>query len=132
MRSIEELIKASLEELGKIGKEDECNGSGGKQASKLIYPKKRAGETRISEQEARLLLIRELENQDDWYYSIETPTSKLYRFGDKDNPQIDDEHGMSARFDITLYDKTFQRKHFIELKYGNVQTVKKDFLKLFL
>jgi hypothetical protein len=128
MKSIEEMIKASLEELKKIG--NECDRSGSKQTSKLIYPKKRNNDKRISEQEARLLLIRELEKQDDWYYSVETPTSKLYCFSNKDNPRIVGEGALSARFDITLYDKMFERKHFIEFKNENVKTVKKDFLKL--
>ena len=130
------IINESLEELKQIGSE---NGKlNNKQMCKLIFPKyccgKHESEKRVSEQEARLLFIRELEKQGNCYYSIETPTSKLYNFSDKNKPIIIEKDtekiGQSASFDLTLYDKDYKRKHFIEFKNGNVNTVKKDFLKL--
>jgi hypothetical protein len=138
MSTVEEMIIASLKELAKIA--NEKDGKPTEQESRLLFPKyfcgKHADEKRISEQEERLLFIRELEKQNEFYYSIETPTSKLYKFSDKNKkecePQIVSiaEGGQSASFDLTLYDENFTRKHFIEFKNGNVNTVKKDFLKL--
>ena len=135
MEAIEVIIKESLKELKQIGSENEKSNI--LQKSKLIFPKyccgEHKGEKRVSEQEARLLFIRELEKKDHfYYYSIETPTSKLYNFSDKNGPIIipdNGKNGQSASFDLTLY-KENKRRHFIEFKNGNVNTVKKDFLKL--
>ena len=138
--TVEKMIIASLRELAKIANE---NGKAIKQQeSKLIFPKyccgKHEGEKRVSEQESRLLFIRELEkqNETEFYYSIETPTTKSYKFSDKIEKEYDpnivavDIGGQSASFDLTMYDNSLERKHFIEFKNGNVDTVKKDFLKL--
>lgn len=132
MKTIEKIIKASLDELAKITNEEKTEKTG--QKSKLIFPKYRSDKVRISEQEARLLFIRELEKEEDkFYYSIETPTSKMYNFSeDKNAPKIvvKGQSGRSASFDLTIYDTKFNRKHFVEFKNENVDTVKKDFLKL--
>lgn len=142
--SVEDLIEKSLQELQKIGVENEISDK--KQESKLIFPKycvgKHEQEKRVSEQEARFLFVRELEdtnNKHCFYYSVETPTKLSYKFSDKNiknyEPQIVsvEEGGQSASVDVTLYEKgtnEFERKHLIEFKQGNVKTCKKDFLKL--
>ncbi len=131
MCKIEDLIKSSLQELQKIGWENKYN----EQESKLIFPKKGDETKRISEQEARFLFVRELEKLEnkDFYYSIETPTLEKYSgFSKGIEPKINTE-GRSGSIDVTLYEKdndTFIRKHLIEFKQGNVDTCKKDFLKL--
>lgn len=144
-KKLGDLIKKSLIELAKITNETEQREKEEqekpKQESKLIFPEYRNGnhknKKRVSEQEARLLFIRELEKEEDkFYYSIETPTAKLYNFSeDKNAPKIvfKGQSGRSASFDLTIYkvekDK-FKRVHFVEFKNENVDTVKKDFLKL--
>ena len=145
--NVEELIIKCLNELKRISSEGEIIKD---QKSKIIFPKYYVGEhalndntkKRISEQEARFLLTREIElgENTDYYYSIETPTKNRYTgFANKDeNPVIlnhDDSAGRSASVDLSLYiyDKEnddFIRKHLIEFKQGNPKTCKKDFLKL--
>ena len=136
MKTIENIIKDSLFELKNIACENKNENK--KQKSRLIFPKKREPNSiRISEQEARFLFIRELEiqeNKHSFYYSIETPTNKIYRFsenGKQIEPKIGE--GKSASIDVTLLTKEndiFCRKHLIEFKQGNVNTCRKDFLKL--
>ncbi|GHT57120.1 hypothetical protein AGMMS49982_24130 [Bacteroidia bacterium] len=130
----EKLIKASLEELVRIDSE------GGEpptsSSSRLIFPITRNKERRVSEQEAKFLFAKQLENQTDFYYSVETPTEETYRFSGVPEPQIDPD-GLSARIDICLYKKVgskYEREHLIEFKAHNVDVAdfKKDFLKLFL
>jgi tetratricopeptide (TPR) repeat protein len=134
-KQIEKLIINSLQELKNLT--SESNSANKIQKSKLIFPKKRLPNSkRISEQEARFLFVRELEVNEinQFYYSIETPTENIYQFskaGKKIEPEIN--VGQSARIDVTLYKKVeekFYRKHLIEFKQGNVDTCKKDFLKL--
>jgi hypothetical protein len=137
MKTVEEIIKASLEELLKIG--SEVTGAG-KSTSKLIFPQYRKEEDkdakqRVSEQEARFLFVRELEKEsNEYYYSVETPTTKKYRFSGQENPKIDTT-GQSGNFDVCLYEKfgdVFERKYFIEFKALNPDkdSISKDFLKL--
>jgi len=135
MKAVEELIKNSLKELKKIACENQEPSKD--QRSKLIFPQycggKQKGEKRISEQEARLLFIQELEKQEVYYYSVETPTKKSYKDFSTNEPKIGEKDGRSASVDVTLYTKVndkFSRKHLIEFKFGNVKTCKKDFLKL--
>jgi CRISPR/Cas system-associated protein Csm6 len=102
--------------------------------ARIIYPAKRDETTRVSEQEAKLLLIRELEKQDDYYYSVEAPTGKCYKFQGQDVPIVDDD-GRSGNIDICIYKANnvgFVREHLIEYKAHNVEldSFLKDFLKL--
>lgn len=134
---LENLIKQSLIELAKIANESDGKKLVKKQTSKLIFPIYSSGKKRVSEQEARFLFVRELENSENFkgYYSIETPTSDLYKFSDKDDREFEPKkgEGKSASFDLTIYDvydKKFIRANFIEFKNENVYTIKKDFLKL--
>jgi len=142
-----DLIKESLQELQKINCENKISDKNSE--SRLIFPKYCVGKDkhkdtkRISEQEARFLFVRILENQKSFYYSVETPTKERYKDFSKRNkdssenkPDIAGENeGRSASIDVTLYEKdddnnNFCRKHLIEFKQGNVETCKKDFLKL--
>ena len=116
--TIEALIEKSLKELSKIGEENNIRQNA---ESRLIFPKKRKGEKRISEQELRFLLARELEKQKEFYYSMETPTEKEYAFTGE-NP-------LSARIDLCLHNSKGNRISLIELKYDNVE-VRNDFEKL--
>lgn len=131
---LENLIKQSLIELAKIANERDGKKSVKEQTSKLIFPIYSSGEKRVSEQEARLLFTRELENSKDFngFYSIETPTTDLYKFSNQGDKEFEPKkgEGKSASFDLTIYDTEFNRKHFIEFKNGNIDTIKKDFLKL--
>lgn len=135
MKTVEELIKKSLQELKMIACENQEPNNA--QSTKLIFPQYcgglKQGNKRISEQEARLLFIRELEKQEVYYYSVETPTKKSYKDFSTNEPKIGEKGGRSASVDVTLYTKgnnKFSRKHLIEFKFGNVDTCKKDFLKL--
>ncbi|MDR2580528.1 MAG: hypothetical protein LBC85_05990 [Fibromonadaceae bacterium] len=118
--TIETLIENSLKELSRIGKEDEIQQNA---ESQLIFPKYRNGKKRISEQELRFLLIRELEKQKEFYYSVETPTKEEYVFSGSI------ENSLSARIDLCLHNPKGKRVNLIELKYDNVD-VRNDFLKL--
>jgi len=116
--AIEKLIENSFKELLKIGEENAIKQNA---ESRLIFPKKRDGEKRVSEQELRFLLARELEKQKDFYYSVEVPTEDEFSFtGD---------YPLSARTDLCLYNSKGKKISLIELKYKNVN-VKNDFLKL--
>jgi hypothetical protein len=117
---IETLIENSFKELLRIGKENAIQQDA---KSRLIFPKKRDDKKRISEQELRLLLVWELENQKEFYYSVETPTEDKYVFsGSGERPA-------SARIDLCLHDLNGNRVSLIELKYKNVD-VRNDFFKL--
>jgi hypothetical protein len=89
----------------------------------LIFPEKRDGSLRISEQEAKLLFVQHL-TMDRRLFSVETPTRETYR-----------QTGLtplSARVDITLYDGDRQPEAHIELKAHNapVENIRKDLEKL--
>jgi len=127
--NVEDLIKNCLQELQKIGWENKIK----TQNSKLIFPKYRNKKQRRSEQEARLLFIRELEKPEkpNFYYSIETPTNDIYKDFRGKAPKIGT--GKSGNVDVTLYTKgidKFEREHLVEFKFDNVDTCRKDFLKL--
>lgn len=146
MLPIENIIQACLTELSKIANEEDKDNSN-QQSSKLIFPQylngKHQKQKRVSEQEVRLLFIRELEIfesiESKFYYSIETPTRERYKFSDKNYVKSDNNNkkfkpeigkGQSASFDLTIYNDKFERVNFIEFKNDNVDTVEKDFLKL--
>jgi hypothetical protein len=105
-----------------------------KSDSKLIFPPYReTEERRVSEQEARFLFVKQLEKQKEFYYSVETPTSKKYRFGENpEHPRISD-NGRSGSMDVSLYKtKAGKPVSHIEFKAHNVKThgFLKDFVKL--
>ena len=107
---------------------------------KIIYPCYRQKEDktkiRISEQEIKQLFIQTLiKDQNDFYFSVETPTKNRYSDFTSNEPKVyrNEMSGRSACLDLCLYDKNFNRKHLIEFKAKNPdeKDIKKDFLKLF-
>lgn len=93
--------------------------------SRLIWPVTRAGGTRISEQESKILFCHHLD-QSPWFYSIETPTLETYVQSGR-TP-------ISGRIDITLYSdqSSSTRQVNIELKAHNQpsENIRKDLEKL--
>jgi hypothetical protein len=74
------------------------------------------------------LFVKELENQTDFYYSVETPTKQRYSFTGK--------RKISGNIDVCLYEKVdsqYKRVHLIEFKALNpsIRSYEKDFQKLF-
>ena len=117
--------------------------------SRIIFPKYRvSGESRLSEQELRFIFVEQFNkyldeyNKDkleteklNWFYSVETPTTKAYKFSEKGNKdfkpqQIDS--GQSAMIDLSIHDANFNRIALIEFKAHNPKDAcfTKDFLKL--
>ena len=97
--------------------------------SRLIFPKYRNGNTRVSEQELRFLFIEEFnkyceENELQLFYSIETPTEEKYSFTSN--------KGESAQFDVVIHDESKKRRCLIEFKNNSTDARKheKDFKKL--
>ncbi|MBU4012972.1 MAG: hypothetical protein KJ550_05850 [Proteobacteria bacterium] len=92
---------------------------------RLILPKKRDADVRISEQEARFLYCSSL-NLLNYFYSVETPTDQTYvQTGKK--PQ-------SASSDLSLYtfESEFKKCANVEFKAHNVsyEQIRKDIEKL--
>lgn len=93
---------------------------------RLIFPKMRSGEKRISEQES-LISYCGILNTLNYYYSIETPTKEVYQQTGK-NPK-------SARSDISLYNydgNIFVKVANVELKAKTPgeEQIRKDIEKL--
>lgn len=101
--------------------------------SRLIFPEKRDGTLRISEQELRFIFVEQLNQEINtgWnvFYSVETPTSDTYCFDGIPRP---DETGRSAQFDLVIHDENFKRIALIEFKANNADEHDhyKDFVKL--
>lgn len=103
--------------------------------SRIIFPKYSKnrktlpGETRFSEQELRFTFVEQFnlycaEKNLDWFYSVETPTTKDYGFkGDGER---------SAAVDLTIHNNDLSRLALIEFKALNPapSCFKKDFTKL--
>lgn len=104
-----------------------------KKETRIIFPKKRDGSVRVSEQEMRFAFVEAFNEtyadySENLYYAVEVPTKDLYDFRTTP-PQIG--KGQSAMFDLVLYDDNGPRV-FIEFK-GNNPSAKhynKDFCKL--
>ena len=80
---------------------------------RLILPKRRSGEIRISEQESKILYCGLL-NTLNYYYSIETPTEEVYQQTGKTS--------QSASSDLSLYGydgKDFKKVANVEFKAHN-------------
>lgn len=111
---------------------------GGNSKEKFIFPKKNGGDDRISEQELRFLFVEELikASGDDFFYSVETPTEKKYRFGEEYKDIKTDETGRSASIDMSIFKRDSYNKYNrilnIEFKNENVPSfnIGKDILKL--
>jgi hypothetical protein len=90
----------------------------------LIFPRKRDGSLRISEQEPKHLFLQNARADGRFCYSVETPTTQTYcQKGTS---------GMSARVDLTLVGRPEQPSVNIELKAHNCGTenIRKDLEKL--
>lgn len=112
-----------------------------KPQSRIIYPKYRNNKTRFSEQELRFIFVEQLNKEisegEGWdvYYSIETPTTKRYKFKDEEYPKVYGENekgGQSAQFDLVIHNNKYQRIALIEFKANNTLAMhhEKDFVKL--
>lgn len=113
--------------------------TGGNSSEHLIFPNKiqsKGNIKRISEQELRLLFVEEFKNiNSQWFYSIETPTKKKYKFGKMFEEIVCDKNGQSALIDMCIFEregKNYRRILNIELKYKNpaIKNIAKDILKL--
>lgn len=113
------IIEQSLRMLPKIGAEDDiCKNTD----ISLIYPKKRCGKLRISEQEAKLLLCKLLFDN-KIQFAVEAPTGLTYSFEGKGE--------RSGNVDICVYDEQNKRLSNIEYKAHNSNSsFKTDFVKL--
>ena len=101
---------------------------------KLLFPQKRDGLCRYSEQEFKQMFIEVFchsEKTDGLKYSVETPTRKKY--SSKGDRFSIDPNGISGNLDLCIHQKgsdgKWQRLHAIELKANNVD-VWKDLVKL--
>ncbi len=104
--------------------------------SRLLFPRKRKENTRISEQELRFVFVEQLnkEIQTGWdvYYSVETPTEGGYVDFSTKSPKRDDKEGRSGCIDMVIHDSTGKRICMIEFKANNpeIPDYAKDFCKL--
>lgn len=83
---------------------------------RIVFPKTSKGEVRVSEQEAKLCLIRHVANS-PFSYSVETPTQLTYCFTGVGR--------RNAMTDVTLYEDGAPRAN-IEFKSGNVSAKRKN------
>ena len=121
MKKVEELIVATLKDMIDMQSITTANNE---TKSKLVYPVKRDGTTRISEQEARFLFVKHVDLSTEYFYSIEVPTKREFMFTG--------ETPLSGNVDVCLYENG-KRKHLIEFKALNPdqRSFSKDFEKLF-
>ncbi|MDP8263687.1 MAG: hypothetical protein P9M13_10365 [Candidatus Ancaeobacter aquaticus] len=92
----------------------------------LIFPQKRSGKIRISEQEARVLYCSVLNNL-NYFYSMETPTKNVY--------QQKGQTPVSASTDLSMFinsGNAFEKVVNVEFKAHNpkVEDIRKDIEKL--
>ena len=141
---VENLIEKSFNDLVSLLINNRTN-------ENLIFPKYRDETVRYSEQELRQFFLKNVETQENndnkiYFYSVETPTKLVYRFTNTEMPLVKDpndtddndkDNYKSARFDVSLYKKTYKdndkASNHIEFKYGNPDqknAICKDFLKL--
>lgn len=102
--SIDGIIKEAIESSFEILKELKNNGTSKK--TRLIIPQ--SGD-RVSEQELRFVFIEQITadlEKNGFHYSIETPTTKHYRFSSKTDKHLPPERdkGRCANFDLTILD----------------------------
>jgi hypothetical protein len=90
----------------------------------LIFPRKRDGSLRISEQEAKLIFVQHLTVDKRYCFCVETPTTETYT--QKGTTP------MSARVDVTLIGSDRTPVAHIEQKAHNceVESIRKDLEKL--
>jgi len=102
----------------------------------LIFPNYSNYDIRISEQEARVQFILNLEKFSKYFYSIETPTELKYSDFTTINPKVNAK-GRSAEVDLSIYDKKNGEvnKKIINIEFKKGQpdetAINKDLLKLY-
>lgn len=140
---IEEILQDCFSRIQNIY-DRQCKNANSINESRLIFPKYRNGNIRVSEQELRFAFVESFNkycanhNSFDYYYSIETPTLDCYKdfstnptaHSDKPNDPVNDYR--SAEFDLVIFDKNYKRVCLIEFKAKNADVIDhaKDFLKL--
>lgn len=137
--SIENIIEDSLKELKNRITQPSTN-IDGNITSRLIFPQYGDKSARYSEQELKQIFLHKIENNTNYFYSVETPTKHVYHFSDTEMPLVKENHEKddkyeSARFDVSLYSKNNKDDLLthVEFKYGNPDKksgICKDFLKL--
>ena len=137
--SIENIIEDSLKELKNRITQPSTN-TDKNITSRLIFPQYRDKSARYSEQELKQIFLHKIENNTNYFYSVETPTKHVYHFSDTEMPLVKENHEKddkyeSARFDVSLYSKNNKDDLLthVEFKYGNPDKksgICKDFLKL--
>lgn len=133
-KNIESVIENTFNVIQNVYENQQENQQGkgdykGSSGSRILFPKKSNGETRISEQELRFIFVEQLNKKigdgTDWdvYYSVETPTIDKYRFSGVNDPLkgdgLNDLNGQSANFDLVIHDNEFKRIALIEFKANN-------------
>ena len=125
-RTLKQIANDEAKEIAE--RQDTINGSVDDAAvlrSHLIFPVRRSGARRVSEQESRVFFSRYFE-KNDFFYSVETPTRETY--------QLTGASALSARSDMTVYGSADpeDRRLNIELKAGKPSTkaLRTDFEKL--
>ena len=128
--SVEEIIEKSFNDLIKALTTDGTS-------SQLIFPKYRNKTVRYSEQELKQIFLRNVEEDGNYFYSVETPTEYVYCISNSEKPIVKEEHETgdhhrSGNYDVTLYseNKIESLASCIEFKHGNSKSICKDFLKL--
>jgi len=144
VKDLKEVCVAVARRLATLHHEEERIEREDQDVPRLIFPlyERRSKRTpRISEQEARVLFLQEVQKDkyDGIYYSIETPTDYRYSFG-KEVSDLEclrrGRRGQSASYDMSLYKLTprgkLEQAVNIEFKAHNVELthIAKDFLKL--
>ncbi len=143
---IENIIKETFDIIDKLydtNKED-SNGLFSSVKSRLVFPKYRDKDNsknskiRLSEQELRFLFVERFNNYCEknksklnLFYSIETPSEEPYKFGE-DSKEHCETGGVSAQFDMVIYNEKKERVCLIEFKNNSADAGEheKDFLKL--
>ena len=137
--SIENIIEDSLKELKNRITQPSTN-TDKNITSRLIFPQYRDKSARYSEQELKQIFLHKIENNTNYFYSVETPTKHVYHFSDTEMPLVKETHEKddkyeSARFDVSHYSENNidSLASCIEFKHNNPDEKKgicKDFLKL--
>ena len=139
--NIDDIVKKTIMSSFEILKE--LNKTGFSEKTKLIIPnyqnnrsEKNEESTRVSEQELRFVFVEQLLKflPDNFFYSIETPTDRPYRFSEKETGNISPvrEEGQSGNFDLTILNKDKQLVAIVEFKAksSSPHAYAKDFCKL--
>ena len=79
--SIEDLIEKSFNDLIKALTTDGTS-------SQLIFPKYRNKTVRYSEQELKQIFLRNVEEDGNYFYSVETPTEYVYCISNSEKPIV--------------------------------------------